>query len=145
VTGGRFTAPVPRNSRRAWAALIPERRPQPLPDLLRGEALPVEVIDYERQLQQGFLPFQYTAYRLEITIAADILAKYPDLEIEFPHYRWTPRGYHQEPARESIAASPFVLNLLTFNRFNLRISGRGGFRHFQEVLLDRDTGIAIGR
>ena len=135
---------VPLRAENAYAALIPERDPLSAPDFYRGEALPQEIPDFRTQLRRKFLSVHYRAHDLTINVPEALLARSPDLEIEFPHYSWSLGGYRRELAREPIRRTPFRLRLLPEGTFSLRLSGRGSSRLFQSLELRQDLTLTIG-
>jgi len=112
IRDAEFTVIDPPDSFRCHAAVIPERTPQPLQDLSRGEALPVPIRNYRAALREGWLRFEYAAHDLTIRFGDGFLARHPGAVLSFEHYEWDREKFHGFPAEEAIDGSPVDLRLL---------------------------------
>jgi hypothetical protein len=144
IVDGEFTIVDPPDDFRAHAAVIPERTPQPLQNIARGEALPVLLRGYRADARAGRLRVDCVGYDLTIRFGDDFLARHPGAVIEFPHYEWDRNRFRELYAEEPIEGPSLDLRLLApgIRRLEVR-SAKGTLMHTQLVDLRRDETIVI--
>ncbi len=136
VIDGRFLMIDPPRSVLVYGAVIPERKPQPLQDIPRGEALPVRVRGYLAALRNGFLAFAYTGHNLRLKFTGDFLARYPGAYLTFPHYEWRDGRFSTYKDREPITGPLVRFDLLPPGVHNFTVrSERGALRVIRPVVL----------
>ncbi|MBI4607328.1 MAG: hypothetical protein HY721_35630 [Planctomycetes bacterium] len=112
VLDGELVVMDPPDAVRAYAAVVPERKPQPLQNILRGEALPVAVQGYHAALRGGFLRFDYRACSLELRFGPSFMARNPGAVVRFDHYEWVRGRFEPRPAEEPLEEPVLRLELL---------------------------------
>ncbi len=71
------------------------------------------------------LDVRYEAYDLVIEFDPALLTAHPNLEIEFPHYRFSGSTYRSSPEREPVGTSEFRLSLVQPGPFAFRVIAPG--------------------
>jgi hypothetical protein len=144
IREGEFTVIDPPDSFRCHAAVIPEKAPQPLQNIARGEALPVPVRNYRAALREGWLEFEYAAHDLTIRFGDDFLARHQGAVLSFDHYAWERERFREFPAEEAIDGAPVDLRLLApgLHRITVR-SARDTLLFTQLIDLKEDRAMEI--
>lgn len=145
VSEGEFEIAAPAKREAVYVALVPERKPLPVPDFYRGVALPQKLSSYPAALREGLLPVSYKAYDLTLELPQELLAAHPDLEVEFPHYLWERTGFRVQQRAERVTGTPFLLPLLSPGNITVRFSGGAALRSSHTFYLQEDTVLPIRR
>ncbi len=145
VIDGAFEAPAPARAANAFVALVPEWEPVPEPNHFRGELLPVAYPRYRFDVRKRHLSVRYNAYNLTYELPRSVVARYRDIEVQFPHYVWDGSGFRSEWRAERLEGHVLRLSLVQPGSLGLRFTSPDGYRHFNQVAISGDTVIRLGR
>ncbi len=102
VLGGKLTLLDPPNSIHGYVAVIPERTPQPMQNVPRGEALPVRYRGYRADLRSGRLDVNYESVDLTIQISNEFLVRHQGVVLSLDYQEWDGTRFVPRAAEEPI-------------------------------------------
>jgi len=145
IVNGQFTIVDAPDSLQAWAAIVPERTPQPTQNVLLGSALPLSVPDYRSSYRNRFLSFSYEAYDLTMEFSDDFMTRNPGSKIFFDSYVWDGRRFINRESSIPIEATSktFFLMQPRVHRFKIRNKRGSLVRSVVGTLHDDDLTLRV--
>jgi hypothetical protein len=134
IVDGEFLLLDPPDSFRAYAAVVPEGKPQPLQNIARGEALPAPVRNYRAVLRDGLLQFDYVAHDLTLRLGDGFLARHQGAVVSFEHYEWDRSRFRAYPDEELIESPTVEWHLLSPGPQRITVRSAKGSLIFTESL-----------
>ena len=134
IVGGEFLLVDPPDSFRAYAAVIPQGKPQPLQNIARGEALPAPIKNYRAILHDGVLHFDYVAHDLMLRLGDGFLARHQGAVVSFEHYEWDRTRFRSYPLDEVIESPAVDWHLLSPGPQKITVRSAKGSLIFTESL-----------
>jgi hypothetical protein len=144
IRDGAFVLVDPPQAFRAFAAVIPERKPQPFQNLARGEGVPVPLHNYRSALRSGRLDLEQAAHDVTLRFSPAFLTRHQRATLHFESQEWDGNSFRPVPAREPIGAPSVTFHLLAPGpwRFSIR-SERDSLIHSRTVMLRESQQIEL--
>jgi len=145
IVDGRYTLIDPPQGTRAWAAVIPETKPQPLQNVLRGEAVPIAVAGYRSALRSARLDLDFRGRGLTVNFSAAFLTEHPDAVLHYDSYQWDGNRFRIEEGREAVHTRQVRFELLEPRIHSITVrNGRGSLlRRLSVSLIEKDVELKV--